>query len=67
MVNEPVDEWPYGWLALAYMDAKELVIAAGFAEEIDWQASVQFENITEQDFLREGAWVMMLPRIRTRG
>lgn len=46
-------------LATAYLDAKEYVIAAGFAEEIDWQSEVTLEETTEAGFLREAAWVVL--------
>ena len=42
-------------LALFYMDAKEVVVAAGFADEIDWQEGVTLEDVTESMFLREAA------------
>jgi len=46
-------------LASAYMQAKRHVIDSGYAHEIDWQDAVVFDSITEQDFLREAAWVVL--------
>jgi hypothetical protein len=46
-------------LASAYMRAKRHVIDSGYAYEIDWQDAVAFDSITERDFLREAAWVVL--------
>jgi len=46
-------------LASHYMTAKERVIDAGFAGEIDWQASISFDAWDERTFLRESAWVVL--------
>lgn len=46
-------------LATFYMIAKERVIEAGFADEIDWQADVSIEDCCETTFLREAAWVVL--------
>ena len=48
-----------GLLAAAYLDAKESVIEAGCAKEIDWQSEVAFEGTTEKTFLQEAAWVVL--------
>ncbi len=45
-------------LAHSYLDAKQLVISAGFAHEIDWQEDVRFDDLTEERFLREYTWVV---------
>jgi hypothetical protein len=45
-------------LAHSYLDAKQLVISAGYAHEIDWQEDVRFDGLTEERFLREYAWVV---------
>jgi len=42
-----------------YLDAKEYVINEGYSWEIDWQCNQCFKNITETDFLRETAWVIL--------
>ena len=44
-------------LAHSYLDAKHLVISAGYAQEIDWQEDITFADLTEERFLREFAWV----------
>jgi len=41
------------------MTAKERVIEAGFADEIDWQEEVSCVDIDEPTFLREAAWVVL--------
>lgn len=46
-------------LAAFYMTAKERVIEAGFADEIDWQADVVFTEWGETTFLKEAAWVVL--------
>ena len=48
-----------GDLASLYMDFKESVIRSGYADEVDWQTELDFESITESDFLREAAWVVL--------
>ena len=46
-------------LASVYLTAKFSVIEAGYDSEIDWQENTHFENITESNFLKEGAWVIL--------
>ena len=43
----------------AYNLAKGIVLNAGYRTEIEWQASLDFDLITETDFLREHAWVAL--------
>ena len=45
-------------LAHSYLDAKQCVIEAGFAHEIDWQENIRFTDLTEERFLREYTWVV---------
>lgn len=45
-------------LAHSYLDAKNRVIEAGFASEVDWQEDVDFEAVTEAIFLKEYTWVV---------
>ena len=47
------------WLARAYMNAKSVVLSAGFGDEITWQEQVNLDSLTEQDLLRESAWVIL--------
>ena len=42
-----------------YLDAKDYVIQAGYSWEIDWQADRSFSSLTECDFLKETAWVIL--------
>ena len=46
-------------LASLYLTAKERVIDAGFANEIDWQEDVSLDDLNESAFLREWAWVVL--------
>ena len=46
-------------LATFYLDIKAQLIGAGYAAEIDWQSDLEFERVTESDFLRETAWVIL--------
>ena len=40
------------------------MIAEGFSNEIDWQQQLDFNSITEGDFLREAAWVIFSSGMR---
>jgi len=53
-------------IAAAYRQAKDMVLRAGFGEEISWQASVDFNSISESDFLREHAWVTLSAGMKER-
>jgi hypothetical protein len=53
---KPLEPKQLAWL---YMTAKERVIEAGFADEIDWQEEVTFDDLDEPTFLREAAWVVL--------
>lgn len=46
-------------LAERYIDAKIAVVKKGYAHEIDWYSSLDLRAITESDFLREAAWVIL--------
>lgn len=46
-------------LLAMYTFAKEAVIASGWQHQIDWQASRNIDDVTEQEFLRDYAWVVM--------
>jgi len=46
------------------MAAKEAVIKQGYVAEIDWQESVSFNEISETEFLREAAWVILSSGMR---
>lgn len=47
-----------------YLTAKETVIKQGYTQEIDWQDQLCFSNVTESDFLRESAWVILSAGMR---
>lgn len=44
---------------VAYSECKSRVVDAGFDCEIDWQASKSIKDLSESDFLREYAWVVL--------
>lgn len=46
-------------LTEAYLTARERVIQRGFAAEVDWQESRHLDAISETEFLREAAWVVL--------
>jgi endonuclease III len=46
-------------LTNAYLTARERVIESGYSHEIDWQDSRYLSEISEQDFLKETAWVIL--------
>jgi len=46
-------------LVSAYVFARETVISSGYGCEVDWQNAVTIDGITETDFLREAAWVIL--------
>ena len=46
-------------LAKIYLLAKDFVIRNGFHSEIDWQEDLSFQDVSEGDFLREMAWVVL--------
>jgi len=46
-------------LLKGYEFARNYIVEAGFADEIEWQRNVRFEDIEESDFLRESAWVIL--------
>jgi hypothetical protein len=47
-----------------YLHAKRIVIEYGFATEIHWQRSRRVQDITDVDFLRETAWVILSSGMR---
>lgn len=58
-INVKLNSTSHRKLAYHYLIAKEQVIEAGYAEEIDWQDEVSIEKLNESDFLREAAWVVL--------
>jgi hypothetical protein len=48
----------------SYLNAKHYVLSQGFESEIEWQKSLCIDNITETDFLREAAWVILCSGFR---
>ena len=46
-------------IAARYLDAKEYLLACGYAPEIDWQDELDVDLMTETSFLREAAWVVL--------
>jgi hypothetical protein len=46
-------------LVRAYVHARDVVLAAGYFDEIAYHESLEFDRIQETDFLREAAWVIL--------
>jgi len=46
-------------IAISYLDIKRHVINKGFAWEVDWQESQCINSLTESEFYREAAWVIL--------
>ena len=42
-----------------YLDAKVFIIQEGYDWEIDWQTDRSIEKLTEKEFLKEAAWVIL--------
>ena len=53
-----------GTLVDIYLKLKKQVIEMGFGWEIDWQENIRICEITESDFLREAAWVVLSSGMR---
>jgi len=51
-------------LATMYRHMKKHVVQHGFQGEIEWQASLSLEKVSESDFLRESAWVVLASGFR---
>jgi len=49
-----------------YESARAFVISAGFGEEVEWQDSVFLSNLSESQFLREAAWVILSAGLNNR-
>lgn len=43
----------------AYFFAKNFVIIKGYGGEIDWQDSIDYEELTQQKFMHEISWVII--------
>jgi len=46
-------------IVFAYLVVKNLTLSAGYGTEIAWQAARDYESVSETDFLREYAWVVL--------
>lgn len=53
-------------LASAYLTIKEHVVREGYATDIDWQEERCLSRLGEQEFLAEGAWVILSSGMRER-
>lgn len=47
-----------------YSQASHYVYSSGFAAEVEWQRKVRFSEFSEQEILREAAWVIMCSGFR---
>lgn len=52
------------YLGSAYGIAKETIIRAGYGKELEWQEETSLDNLTEDRFLKESAWVILSSGIR---
>ena len=48
----------------SYLTARETVVNRGFAAEIDWQESRCLASLSESEFLKEAAWVVLSAGMR---
>lgn len=64
MITRGCTEWEA--LSWCYGEAKAFVVEAGFEEEIEWQRSRCLNEVSESDFLREAAWVVLSSGMRER-
>ena len=46
-------------LVRSYLNIKRRLVDNGWGDEIDWQDDLDFQSVTESDFLRETAWVVL--------
>lgn len=53
-------------LISAYLTMKECVVRSGYSQEIDWQDARSLSNLSEIEFLSEGAWVILSSGMRER-
>jgi hypothetical protein len=54
----------YRGLITSYLLAKVAVLEAGFENEITWQEQLSLDDVDEQTFLREAAWVVLSSGMR---
>jgi hypothetical protein len=53
-----------GALARSYLNAKRTVIDAGYAGELDWQQTRRVADVTDIEFVRQSAWVILSAGMR---
>jgi len=51
-------------IADIFLTLKAVVIKQGFGSEIDWQDQIVFSEISETEFLKEAAWVILSSGMR---
>jgi hypothetical protein len=51
--------WRARKLGECYLTAREALLRLGFAGELDWQESRRLSDLSEREFLRQGAWVIL--------
>ncbi len=42
-----------------YLNARRIVLGSKYRAEVEWQLGVRLDNVSESDFLREAAWVII--------
>lgn len=61
---EQIKALPHDLLVDAYLTAKNTMMHAGYKHEIKWQTGRDFNNLSESDFFREAAWVVIASGMR---
>ncbi len=51
-------------LGESYLTARETIIRSGFSHELDWQEARTLDDLSERDFLRQAAWVILTSGFR---
>ena len=55
---------PVRTLANCYLETKSFVVGCGYEQEVAWQENLSFSEMTEREFLRESAWVILSSGMR---
>lgn len=58
-VEDPNFDLEKGGVVEFYRRAEEIVISSGYQNEIEWQRHQTLDKISEAEFLKEGAWVIL--------
>ena len=47
-----------------YLTARETLFSLGFADEVEWQESLDLTRLSEREFLKQAAWVILCSGFR---